>query len=263
MKLGQLLSDIGPYDAINFSHERDFIRVWNPKEAGAASITFISGPTDTKAGAIVTTDPDLVIEPLESQTIIIHPRPRWAAARIAEWFHQPLILAPEPYHVYHVVTYNGVTWGANFVCGPGTILGYDGFGFEHDEHGYFKMPHLGGVVIGNNVELQANVCVDRGVFSNTTIGDGTKVDNFCHIAHNCQIGRNVMFTAGVILGGSVTIEDNVWVGLNATIMQGVTIGANATIGIGAVVLRDVEPDQTIVGHHRVIETKSTQPGVVR
>lgn len=223
--------------------------VWNYREAEPTDLTFFAQTIGTtQAGAIITDDPSQLVYSNDAP-IIIHPRPRWAISKIAQAFVDD---PPVP------------IIGERFQQGSYCTIGNPGFGYEWDEdYGYFKMPHLGLVVIGDDVEVGSNICIDRGTFSNTTIGNGTKIDNLIHIAHNCQIGDNVIMAAGVKLSGSVTIGDRVWMGTNSTVMQGVTIGDGATIGIGAVVLRDVEPGQTVVGHHRVIETKEIQLGVIR
>lgn len=236
--------------------------IWNPKEATDNQFTFLTQPGYSNA-LFTIIHPSLYDKIRGATNILLHPSPRYAAAKVAELWHVPHV-PWEPRGLHRVTSYTHVSTGKNFVAGPGVVLGADGFGFEHDpEFGYFKFPHLGGVIIGDDVEIQSLSTVDRGVLSHTRIGNGTKLDSHVHVGHNAQIGNDVMITAGVTIGGSVTIEDGAWLGLNATIMQGVTIGARATIGIGATVLRDVNPDQTVVGIHRVIETKSTQRGVIR
>ena len=222
--------------------------VWNYREAEPTDLTFFDHTSGhTQAGAIITDNPAGIVHSPDAP-IIIHPRPRWAISKIAQafvGFDLPAII------------------GERFERGLNSTIGLAGFGYERDEGGYFKMPHLGTIVIGDDVEVRSNTCIDRGTFSNTVIGNGTKIDNLVHIAHNCQIGQNVMVIAGTKVSGSVTIGDDAWLGTGCTIMQGVTIGEGATIGIGAVVLRDVAPGETVVGHHRLIETKATQSGVTR
>lgn len=234
--------------------------IWNPEEADPSQITFITSPTATAAKFAITSHSAYVL----SETLpLIHPSPRWAAARIASYWGS----LRRAYRTERkgAIIYDDVYFGDNFQLWPNAVIGADGFGFEWDEHfnSYFKFPHLGSVIIGDDVEIQSLSTVDRGVLSHTRIGDGTKLDSHVHVGHNSQIGRNVMLTAGATLGGSVVIEDNVWVGLGASVMQGVTIGAGATIGIGATVLRDVNPGETVVGTHRVIESKPSQRGVIR
>jgi UDP-3-O-[3-hydroxymyristoyl] glucosamine N-acyltransferase len=108
-----------------------------------------------------------------------------------------------------------------------------------------RFPHIGGVVIGNNVEICANSSIARGSLSDTNIGDGTKLDALVHVAHNVVIGRNCELTAGTIIGGSTTLGDTCWTGLNSTLKNKIKIGNKVIVGAGACVIHDV-PDEDIV-----------------
>jgi len=142
-----------------------------------------------------------------------------------------------------------VTVGGNVKVGKHCSIGYDGFGYEPDEDGkMYKFPHYGGVKIGSNVEIGSNTCIDRGTFGDTVIGDGTKIDNLVHIAHNVEIGENCIIVAGTVIGGGARIGDDVWLGINASIRNGITIGKGALVGMGAVVVKDVEPHTTVIGN---------------
>lgn len=267
MNLATLLSgfDEREYSIVNYDPDTEIGGVWNYDEALTTDITFSTSlrSTPTKAGAIVV---NTVRNYLSDYPIpvIIHAYPRYAISRIARHFYSPPPPPSEPDGLPGVLVYDNVIFESqNVVAHPGTVIGSDGFGYERGPDGYFRMPHLGGVIISPGVEIGANCTIDRGAFSYTTLGVGTKLDNLVHVAHNCQLGSNVMVAAGVKFSGSVTVGSDVWIGTNSTIMQGVTIGDRATIGIGTTVLRDVEPHQTVVGHHRIIETKDHQPGVIR
>ena len=147
---------------------------------------------------------------------------------------------------------DGVILGRNVVIKSGAIIGEDGFGYEKNEKSiYEKFPHLGGVVIEDNVHIGANTCIDRGVLGNTIIKSNTKIDNLVHIAHNVQLGNNNMVVALSEISGSATIEDNVWIAPGVKILDKVTVGANSFLGIGALVTKDVPPN------HRVIPAFST------
>lgn len=153
---------------------------------------------------------------------------------------------------------NTIGWGQNnnsypsqllFICGKNCVIGGPGFGYEFEEDGTpFRIPHLGNVVIGENVELGSNVCIDRAVVGSTVICDNVKIDNLVHIAHNAKIGRNTLIVAGAVIGGSVEIGENCFIGMNASIKQKVKIGNRVTIGAGAVVLKDVPDGETWVGN---------------
>lgn len=137
----------------------------------------------------------------------------------------------------------GVSIGAN--C----TIGLPGFGYEQDETGrYWRFPHVGRVVIEENVEIGSNTCVDRGSIGDTIIHTGAKIDNLVHVAHNVEIGENSMIIANTMLGGSVKIAENVWVAPSVSIMNQVSIGVSSVLGLGAVVLKDVENHAVMVGN---------------
>ncbi|MBK6657806.1 MAG: hypothetical protein IPG43_06500 [Proteobacteria bacterium] len=163
---------------------------------------------------------------------------------------------------------DGVSVGANTVIancevaagvriGCNCTIGLPGFGYEKDAKGaYWRFPHLGGVRIEANVEIGSNTCIDRGSLGDTVIGQGSKIDNLVHVAHNVVLGHNTVVIANTMLGGSVTVGDGAWVAPSVTIMNQASIGAGATLGLGAVVLRDVAPRQVIVGNpSKVLDKK--------
>lgn len=145
--------------------------------------------------------------------------------------------------------YDDVVIGNHCNIKAGAIIGGAGFGFERDENGNkFRFPQIGSVRIGDDVEIGSQTCIDRGALSDTIIGDHTKINNLCHIAHNNRIGRNVTITGCVNLSGGNIIEDNVWVAPNASLVGYVHIGENATIGMGAVVVKDIPANEVWVGN---------------
>ena len=134
---------------------------------------------------------------------------------------------------------------------PGANIGFKGFSWGFDENQTpVEMRHKGGVIIGKYVEVGSNNTIMRATLEgvDTVIGDYVKMDSLVHIAHNCVIEDRVIFTAGAILGGSVTIGSRAWLGLNCTIMNGVKIGKNSIIGVGAVVIRDVPANAVMAGN---------------
>ena len=98
------------------------------------------------------------------------------------------------------------------------------------------------------MEVGGNTCIDRGALSDTIIGDHTKINNLCHIAHNNKIGRNVTITGCVNISGSNTIEDDVWIAPNASIKGFVRIGKGAVVGMGAVVTKSIPDNETWIGN---------------
>lgn len=102
--------------------------------------------------------------------------------------------------------------GDKCIIHSGVIIGADGFGFQWDGNEHLKIPQIGNVILGNNIEIGANTTIDRGRFSPTIIEDGCKLDNLVHIAHNCRIGENSVFAGHVGVSGSVDIGKGVVVG---------------------------------------------------
>ncbi len=138
--------------------------------------------------------------------------------------------------------------GADCYFKSGSIIGEDGFGFDFESDGTpVRLPHLGKVVIGNNVEIGANCTIARGTLTDTVIADNVKIDDQVHVAHNCSIGQNTIITAQAEISGSVKIKAGCWLGPNCSIMQKVTIGYGATVGLGAVVTNDVPDKKKIMG----------------
>jgi UDP-3-O-[3-hydroxymyristoyl] glucosamine N-acyltransferase len=132
----------------------------------------------------------------------------------------------------NVVIYAGTKIGDRVVVHAGAVLGSDGFGFVRDETTgrYEKFPQVGWLEIGHDVEIGANVTVDRGALGATVIADGTKLDNLVHIGHNVQVGRNVVMAAQTGIAGSSVVEDSVMMGGQVGIGDHVTIGEGVMLG---------------------------------
>jgi UDP-3-O-[3-hydroxymyristoyl] glucosamine N-acyltransferase len=139
--------------------------------------------------------------------------------------------------------------GRRVVLHSNVSIGTDGFGYESapDGSGPIKVPHIGTVIIEDDVEIGAGSCVDRAKFGATVIGAGTKIDNLVQIGHNCRIGRNCVIAGRSGLSGSVTLGDGVTIAGAVGIVDHVSIGSGATIGAGAGVMRDVPAGQTQLG----------------
>lgn len=139
--------------------------------------------------------------------------------------------------------------GNDCILHPNATIGADGFGFSFcNEKGLVKIPQIGNVVLGNNVEIGANSCVDRGKFSSTVVGDGCKIDNLVQIGHNSKLGRFCIMAGHSGLAGSVTLEDGVVIGGSASIKDHTTIGAGATVGAGSGVTCDVPAGKVVLGY---------------
>jgi len=130
---------------------------------------------------------------------------------------------------------------------PGARIGQDGFGFAMSPTGHLKVPQLGRVVIGDDVEIGANSTIDRGAGPDTVIGSGSKIDNLVQIGHNVQIGRGCVIVSQAGISGSTRLEDFVALGGQAGLTGHLKIGAGARIAAQAGVMRDVEAGATVVG----------------
>jgi len=123
---------------------------------------------------------------------------------------------------------------------PHTTIGSDGYAYAQDEaFHHHKIPQLGIVVIEDDVEIQANCAIDRAAFDTTVIGQGTKIDNLCHIAHNCKIGKHVLLTGGFFVAGSSTVGDHCVAGGRATLTDHVNVCAGVQLGGLSAVTKDV------------------------
>jgi len=121
----------------------------------------------------------------------------------------------------------------------GVVIGADGFGFAPNGENWEKIEQLGAVQIGNDVEIGANTCIDRGALQDTVIEDGVKLDNLIQIGHNVRVGRNTAMAGCVGVAGSATIGPNCTVGGGAIILGHLTLGANVNISAATVVTRSI------------------------
>ena len=137
--------------------------------------------------------------------------------------------------------------GARVVLHPGVRIGQPGFGFAPDREGPVKIPQLGRVVIGDDVDIGANTTIDRGSGHDTVIGPGTMIDNLVQIGHNVVLGRGCILAGQVGISGSTKLGDFVMAGGQAGFAGHLNIGAGARIAAQAGLMRDVEPGSTVAG----------------
>lgn len=148
----------------------------------------------------------------------------------------------------NVYIFDGVEIGDDVIIQPGVVIGSAGFGYAKNKSGNIELfPHIGGVKIGNGVEIGANTCIDRGALGDTILEDNVKVDNLVHIAHNVVIGKNSFVIANAMIGGSVQVGENSWISPSVSILQQLVIGANALIGVGSVVTKNIPEGKTWSG----------------
>ena len=141
------------------------------------------------------------------------------------------------------------TIGDDFLSNEGAVTGANGFNMAVDENGNkMRVPSLGGVRIGNHVEIGLNVNVERGSGGDTVIEDYVKIDQLVCIGHDSHLSRNAEVTAAAVIGGFVTIGERGFVGLNAAIKNRTSVGDDALIGMGATVIRSVPAETTVAGN---------------
>lgn len=156
-----------------------------------------------------------------------------------------------------VSIYSNVHIGKNSIIRSGTCIGGEGFEYKKMTDGILAVRHFGGVVIGENVEIQNNSCVDKAVYpwDVTVIGNHVKIDNLVHIAHGVKIDDGTMVVAGTVVGGRVFIGKNAWIGMGANIRNGLRIGKNARVNMGAVVTKDVLDGQSVTGNFAISHSR--------
>jgi len=147
----------------------------------------------------------------------------------------------------HAVLYDGTVIGHRVTVHANSVIGADGFGYRLQDGRHVKVPQLGWVEIGDDVEVGACTTIDRGTFGPTRIGAGTKIDNLVMIAHNCQVGRHNIFVSQMGMAGSSQTGDYVVIAGQVGVVDHVHIGDGCTIGGQAAVTKDVAPGQRMLG----------------
>lgn len=144
-----------------------------------------------------------------------------------------------------VVIVEKVKIGDRVTVHPGTVIGSDGFRYVSEDGKRKKVPHIGEVEIGSDVEIGSGVTIDRATVGKTAIGSGTKIDNLVHIAHNVKIGKDCLIVAQVGISGSTVIEDEVTLAGQAGLVGHIRIGRGAVVAAQAGVTKSV-PEKTVV-----------------
>lgn len=147
--------------------------------------------------------------------------------------------------------------GDNSIIRAGVILGGEGFEYKRVDGVIMNVNHCGGVVIGNNVEVQYNSCIDKALYTwdNTVIGDYSKLDNLVHIEHGVKIGNRCLIASRSTFGGRTVIGDDSWVGLGATISNGLILGKNVSVSLGAVVTKNLKDNDKVSGNFAIDHEK--------
>ncbi len=157
----------------------------------------------------------------------------------------------------------GCTLGRRVRLQPGVVVGSDGFGYEFVNGRHEKVPQIGTVAIGDDVEIGANSTLDRARFSRTLVGEGTKIDNLVQVAHNVTIGRHCILCAQVGISGSTTLGDYVILGGQAGVAGHLTLGKGAKAGGQTGVFSDLEPGAYVLGNPAIPVMLSRRIAILR
>ncbi len=140
--------------------------------------------------------------------------------------------------------------GARCLIHSCAVLGADGFGIipGGSRGKNVKIPQIGCVVIGDDVEIGAGTCIDRATIERTVVGDSTKIDNQVQIGHNCRIGRDCIIASQTGIAGSTTVEDGVIMGARSGLYGHITVAKDTMVAALGIVMKDTKPGQVLSGH---------------
>lgn len=243
---------IGTAEALSgaiFHPQAALVAVRHPKAAFALIAQRIIAPRQSAAGQAI--HPSAVIAPSASISAGAH---IGEGARIGENCHigpNAVIGAGvdigDGTRVSACAVIGFAVVGRNCRIGPGSVLGEAGFGLAPGPAGLVELPHFGRVVLGDDVRIGANCTIDRGMFGDTRLGDGVKLDNLCHIAHNVDVGDHTLMAAFAGVSGSVKIGRGAQFGGRVGIVDHVTIGDGVRLAANASPAGDVPPGETWAG----------------
>ncbi len=148
----------------------------------------------------------------------------------------------------NVVLYSRTQIGNRVSIHSGTTIGADGYGYVFDQGQHRKMPQVGNVIVHDDVEIGSNTSIDRGALGATIIGQGTKIDNLVHVAHNVVMGRHCLIMGQVGFAGSTQLADYVVIASQSGIAGHLKLGPQATVGAKSGVMRDISAGETVLGY---------------
>ena len=149
---------------------------------------------------------------------------------------------------HNVVVESNVEIGQDCIIETGSVLGSTGFGYEKENDTFFRIPHVGGLSLGNRVEVGANTSIHKGTLGLTKIGSGVKIDDQSFIAHNVDIGKNTIICSHVVICGSTVVGENCWISPGTIIRDNLQVGRNCTLGIGTVLVKSCGNGKIIFGN---------------
>jgi len=218
------------------------VKVFRPEQYRPAAGVHPSALVDTKAelGEGVSIGPHCVVE----RGARVGPR---TVIMAGSYIGVNVLIGEDGYLFPRVTIREECVVGARSVIHSGAVIGSDGFGFAFDAGRYHKVPQVGNVVIGDDVEIGSNTTIDRATTDSTRIGDGTKIDNLVQIGHNVVIGRHCIIVAQVGISGSTELEDFVTLGGQAGLVGHIVLGAGSTVGAQSGVTKSVPASTTVIG----------------
>jgi UDP-3-O-[3-hydroxymyristoyl] glucosamine N-acyltransferase len=236
------------------STQKTLIRVKNPRVAVARLLPLFFPPDQYSAGV----HPSAVIDASASVDPTAHIGPNCVIGARAKVGARSVLMGGN--HIGHdaalgddcllypnVVIYHQCQVGNRVAIHASTVIGSDGYGYVLDEGRHRKILQIGNVIIHDDVEIGANTAIDRGALGSTVIGQGTKIDNLVHVAHNVSIGRHCIITGQVGFAGSTKMGDYCVVAAQSGIADHLTIGNQATIGAKSGVMRDIPDGGKVLG----------------
>lgn len=148
----------------------------------------------------------------------------------------------------HATLYEDTVVGDRVIVHSGARLGSDGFGYALVDSARRKIPQVGRVVVGDDVEIGANSCIDRGSIGDTEIGDGVKLDNLVQVAHNVKVGPQSLMAALSGIAGSTRVGKGVWIGGQVGVINHLEIGDGARVAFGSILYKNLAAEETVSGH---------------
>lgn len=236
----------------------------NKTIVGIITTEVIAKELDRKYGIVVAENPRKVFFELHNKLVDENFYFKKGRNRISE---KATVSEKSMIREYNIVIEEGVIIEDNVTIYPNTIIkknsiirsgsriGGDGFEFTRLEEEVLKVKFGGRTIIDENVEIQNNTCIDRGVFSDTYIGKNVKIDNLVHIGHDVKIQENTLVVACTLVGGRTKIGKNSYLGPNCTVKNGLTLGENSKVSMGAVVTKNVENNEIVTGNFAIPHSK--------
>ena len=223
LRLGQIVDALGGR-LEGADRDTEIQRIAPLESAGPGDLAFLSNPRYRSQLAAS-----------RAACVIVAPGMREAALE-----RGACIVADQPYVYFARVTVGErCTVGARCILHPGVVIGADGFGFAHERGEWVKIEQLGAVRIGDDVEIGANTCIDRGALDDTVIEDGVKLDNLIQIAHNVHIGRHTAMAGCSAVAGSTRIGAHCTIAGAASIVGHLELADNVHISTNTVVTHSI------------------------